>query len=383
MRAQLLTNACILVETPDLRILTDPWFTPGVYEGSWFHSHPVEPFDEPVDAIWISHLHPDHYDPVFLKQYLARFPETRLLCAEHDPPYMQKMMARDGFQVETFEHLEVGATRLITRTSRYHAIDNIDSILTVESQGKKLVCWSDTPHDTHLIEDSRGADIAFLPFTGAGPFPQCYELPTWLMLDAASSKATQYTKLWEDLLENLEPRIAVPFAGEYLLGGFLSPLNHLRGMPDATEMPDATVLVEGTWIAPDGPEMQRFSPRRVDERIASLAGHRMDYELEEPPENLRPLLLQAIEQNPIFIHEPFWLGLHWGDSYTFSLQDDKPGTGEPRVDITVDPRHLKGILERRWHWNNAEIGSHLRFEQHPRELGVVPALSTYLSHLHI
>ena len=36
-----------------------------------------------------------------------------------------------------------------------------------------------------------------------------------------------------------------------------------------------------------------------------------------------------------------------------------------REEIHLDSRHLRGLLERRYHWNNAEIGSHFEFCREP------------------
>ena len=47
------------------KILCDPWIVPGVFEGSWFHYPPLKTKIKDlqnVDAIYVSHIHPDHYD---------------------------------------------------------------------------------------------------------------------------------------------------------------------------------------------------------------------------------------------------------------------------------------------------------------------------------
>ena len=53
-------SACIIIETEDCKILCDPWFTEGIYDGSWFHfpkvDDPVKLIRE-VDFIYISHTH--------------------------------------------------------------------------------------------------------------------------------------------------------------------------------------------------------------------------------------------------------------------------------------------------------------------------------------
>ncbi|HEY2399752.1 MAG TPA: hypothetical protein VGI23_05315, partial [Steroidobacteraceae bacterium] len=49
-------SACVLTCTPDVRILHDPWFTEGIYDGSWFHypqvMDPIRSIGE-VDLIYI------------------------------------------------------------------------------------------------------------------------------------------------------------------------------------------------------------------------------------------------------------------------------------------------------------------------------------------
>ena len=41
-------SSCIVTETPDIKILHDPWFTDGIYDGSWFQFPKVE---DPIKSI--------------------------------------------------------------------------------------------------------------------------------------------------------------------------------------------------------------------------------------------------------------------------------------------------------------------------------------------
>src|SRR3990167_8972126 len=77
IRVRYVYSACFIIETQDVSVLCDPWFTEGAYDGSWYH-WPVMPWADTLDRlpwcnlVYISHLHPDHWDPTFLKAYQAK-----------------------------------------------------------------------------------------------------------------------------------------------------------------------------------------------------------------------------------------------------------------------------------------------------------------------
>jgi len=73
MRIQWYTNACVrIIAKNGTNILCDPWVNEGAFLGSWFHWPPTpKSFEEELlsqkcDGVYISHLHPDHYDPKFI-----------------------------------------------------------------------------------------------------------------------------------------------------------------------------------------------------------------------------------------------------------------------------------------------------------------------------
>ncbi len=57
MRVRYIYSASVVVETPDVRTLSDPWFTPGAYDGSWYQYPAALPDSVaaigPVDLIFI------------------------------------------------------------------------------------------------------------------------------------------------------------------------------------------------------------------------------------------------------------------------------------------------------------------------------------------
>src|SRR5206468_5563814 len=78
-------NACVVIDVPPSRILCDPWLTDGAFDGSWFHFPPLRttPADlQDITHIYLSHIHPDHFDPVTLRQ-LPKVPV--ILCGSAQP----------------------------------------------------------------------------------------------------------------------------------------------------------------------------------------------------------------------------------------------------------------------------------------------------------
>jgi L-ascorbate metabolism protein UlaG (beta-lactamase superfamily) len=92
-------SACIVTWTKDVRVLHDPWFTEGIYDGSWFHfpvvSDRIRSIGD-VDMVYISHVHPDHYDLAFLKKYFEIYGNKEIIIADHQPTIWQAKCAQKG-----------------------------------------------------------------------------------------------------------------------------------------------------------------------------------------------------------------------------------------------------------------------------------------------
>jgi L-ascorbate metabolism protein UlaG (beta-lactamase superfamily) len=69
MRIQYLCHACLLIDTGDVKIVTDPWFVGSAYCGQW-HLFP-KPVDTDIlqqaEVVLLSHGHEDHFHEPSLK----------------------------------------------------------------------------------------------------------------------------------------------------------------------------------------------------------------------------------------------------------------------------------------------------------------------------
>jgi UDP-MurNAc hydroxylase len=394
----------VVIESPDVRVLCDPWFTPGAYDGSWFQwpvvDDPIERIG-PVDLIYVSHIHPDHYDPDFLRRYLERFQSARVVVGRQSPPILERKLTADGFGFEVLERRRIGATDLCVLPNRARTV-NIDTALVVRREQQSVVNLNDNPFDPEqvsLVRDlTRGsAMFALLPYGGATAHPQTFIFATeGELLEAVRAKERHFLDIFRQYIDALDPQRVLPFAGQYWLGGPLRELNKNRGIPDAlTATAEASgravVLADGGEAYFDLDDMtasdlrtEPYDPNAVEAYLASMAFPGYTYERELQPDigrtwPLLPLLNAALPQarKRGLVQNTHWFCLHAvGERgvLTFDAASSEPAeisdpaildSLTPRLEIFIDPRYLFGLLSRMYHWNNALIGSHYRCKRVP------------------
>jgi UDP-MurNAc hydroxylase len=398
MKVRYIYSACVVVSTEDMSVCCDPWFTEGVYDGTWYHYPPLadDAVDVigPVDFIYISHIHPDHYDALFLRQYLKRHPDTRLIIGNTNPPHLLNKARVDGFSPEVTDSLTVGETHLhIIPNSAFEELENIDTALLITRGGQSVLNMNDNPWDPAQLTrikkllDGKRPSLLLAPYAGAGAYPQTYLFDDDARQQvAAECKKKQFLDMFTRYVNEFEPVKVMPFAGKYVVAGPHSRLNPLRGVADPLEaaalFPEkAVVLADGGQAVIDLETMEAsavrtksYDPAVVQCYLDNLDFPGYDYELEIQPLHGRalpifPLLRTAYERAIAnsCVHEPFWICIRPNDLphyYVLNIHTlqkiELRGSVEdiePRLEIFIDPRYLFGLLTRLYHWNNAEIGS--------------------------
>ena len=234
MKLRYIYSACVVVETSDVTILSDPWFTPGEY-GSWMHYPPLP--DDPVDVIgkvdliYVSHNHSDHYDPIFLRKYLKKYPQAQIIIAETEYKMLERRMIQDGFNPKVITNENFGQTKILITVNGGYDYE-VDTAILIAHDNFSVANMNDNRIDKNQIElikkhcPGGRPTVALLTYAGAGPYPQTYFFENDdERKKAEQSKHKQFLKVYSDFCDLLNPDYAMPFAGSYVLGGPLSKLS--------------------------------------------------------------------------------------------------------------------------------------------------------------
>jgi len=412
MRVTYYYSACVAVSTRDVSVLCDPWFTEGVYDGAWYHWPPID--GDPVefvgkhDFIYVSHLHPDHYDAQFLHSYLESYPEAQIIVAEGLPgKLLSSRMEKDGLECKSVQVMALGATILYLVAA---GPGEIDSALLVargdESVANMNDCIVGDQSTYKKVRELLGGSpsMALLSYTGAGSYPQSWVYPDHFLQIAASHKQLGFLGTYETKRYLLQAKVNMPFAGQYLLGGRLADRNWARGAADAVDVlafdPSAIVLQPRCWydittgeaagmqVGPDAGEI--VSALRT-ERLPSYVEHAelisknpMAYDFDDEPElelrEWRAAAKRASSREEIEMD--FWFAFPTDANGTATLLESErfclvnvksdanevvlvdsynavweTTSGHPLAVVTVPPQYLRGLIRGRYHWNNCEVGS--------------------------
>jgi len=221
MRVTLVGHASILVEAEGIRILSDPWWKGPCFGAQWWLYPP--PFLEvvrtrPVDYIYVSHGHHDHFHPPTLRT----FPKgTRVLVAKS--LRLGGALADLGLEpVELADderrELAPGLTCQIMQT------DGDDSLMVISHGGETGINVNDALHSSprpvqlqfaaRLREAHPKIDWVFCGYGVASHFPNCYVIPAKNREATAAGRQRHFNRAWANVVNDLSPRIALPFAAD-------------------------------------------------------------------------------------------------------------------------------------------------------------------------
>ena len=263
-------SACIKICTDQIRILCDPWFGDDAYDGTWTQFPYIDDVANYVgdfDAIYISHIHPDHYCFKSIDLLFRCYGKKQIFIADwgkNKSNFLEKKLISDGLGelIVKQNSKTIGDTQINIIPNITGSNSDIDSALIVSSiSSRKSVlnindCIYNESHFEEIIKIKNKLDIEFtlfcLGYTGAGPHPQTYYSPITqeeILIKKSLSKKEQFFDRYKISTSKITSKVRLPFAGKYLLQGQLSILNKYRGVADPLEVKgiddNAIVLDDG------------------------------------------------------------------------------------------------------------------------------------------
>jgi UDP-MurNAc hydroxylase len=291
MKVTYIGHACILIESGGKHLLMDPWMVDPTYHGAWWHYPALvhEPKDLPkIDYLYISHEHPDHFDPPTLAQINK---DAEILIADFRHKRFRDRIRACGFERITELSFAVpyplaGSDMEVRLVPPDRPWD--DSAILIKSNGTTVFNVNDCHlDDTTLarIGEEEKVDLAFLTFTGASQYPGCFDFPESVKIERWQASKRAHAEEFVNWARLLKTKRAVPAAGNFaLLAEEQLPLNtsHYVNTPkDAIDLLLAHAPeVEGLQMNPGDvwtPEggHQRLNPApdwsRREEEIAAMA----------------------------------------------------------------------------------------------------------------
>ncbi len=215
----------MLIETEDIKIVTDPWFVDAAYCDKWYvFPKPVRTdFVAETDAILISHGHEDHLNEATLKL----FPKDATVFY----PYSFFGGAKEYIESLGFETVEEAVAyrtyKISDKTSVTYLLNSHDSIMVVESGGEVLVNANDALHSypqkvidfyvEAINERWKNVDYLFCGFGGASYFPNTMHVAGKDDYEISLVREQLFAHNFCRVVAGLKPKIAVPFAADFAL----------------------------------------------------------------------------------------------------------------------------------------------------------------------
>jgi len=246
-----LGQAGIYIETRYGSILCDPWFNPA-YFASWFPF----PSNEKVDGaklgnptyLYVSHLHHDHYDPQFLREYVSK--DTTVLLPDYPIDLLERALRGLGFtkfiHTKNGQVMEVDGLRLMIMAMTAPIDGPLgDSGLMVDDGETRIFDQNDSrPMDIDLLSSHGPYDAHFVQFSGAIWYPMVYQYPEKMLQALGRKKRENEMARALRYIQEINATFVVPSAGPpCFLDDHLFEFNDFDRNP-ANTFPDQQCFIE-------------------------------------------------------------------------------------------------------------------------------------------
>ena len=397
------------------KILCDPWIVDGVFESAWYHYPPLKTKlsdIQNVDGIYVSHIHPDHYD----ERHFDFSKDIPLIILNKGPNFLKKNLINKGYsnfieikndQTVQFKEFKLTLYKPFTKHIFEESLigNLIDSALVLENDDVTAINFNDNQPDENacsfLKNKFKNIDLAMLNYNAAGPYPSCFDN---LSTEEKINENKRILKRNFDHLCNiipiLQPKSVLPFAGAYIIGGKNYFKNEYLGTTTWDECADylnrnlkfnskVFCLRENqTYDIKNQKQLDKYKKLDLNEMknyIQSIKDKKYDYENDNMPDVSKLIdevkmastkLLERVKKFNIQLKSNVFIKVGKENVQIVKGQDS-----DRHLYCDLDLRLLNRILNKKAHWNNAEIGTHINFKRVPNKMD--PDVHTCMSFFHL
>lgn len=283
----------------------------------------------------------------------------------------------------------------------------IDSAIVFESDNQSIFNANDnTPNNETCVELKSifgNFDLAMMNYNNAGPYPSCFSnLSDKQKYTEQKNNLSRNIDLLHSNLKILKPKYFLPFAGAYVLGGKNYYKNKYLGTTswdNCIQILKNKEKIENTlYIAlreqdvfdlDTGMSDKEYIP--IDENEMEnyiknvLAKIKYPYEKDSIPneeEIIQDLILassrmqERLKRIKLIPDMNIFIKVEDKSINILSVKNPKG-----QIECSLDLRLLRRILDKKSHWNNAEIGCHIELHRSPNYYS--PDIHTALQFLHL
>lgn len=236
MKITYITQACILIEIKDIKILSDPWLVGPCWAGNLWHYPPPKRTPESftdIDFLYLSHAHEDHFQMESINRLPSEIKNTQVIISDFDKPYFERAIRGVGFKnIKVMKHdesmtLVPGVTLDMIRNDN----GDDDSSIILKGDNSTVFCQTDnlmTINEAERLGKKYDIDILFTMNTQTGMFPAFFDFPVETMMELSKKKIESSARYSVNVARSLKAKTIVPYASDLCYLGELYFANDIH-----------------------------------------------------------------------------------------------------------------------------------------------------------
>jgi len=285
MKIKYITHACLLVETNNCKILTDPWLVGPSWGGTLWHfpTHNFTPKNLPEpDIIYFSHGHDDHFHEDTIKKFPRSWFKKLIIAPNFKEKWWKDSLKSKFENIKYLNHNEIFKfDKELSLQVFLNDRGDIDSSIKIQSANK--TCFLQTDNQMSVKEAERisqlgSIDVAFMMPYLTGIWPAFYKMKKNKMIKLGKKKKNQSLEYCCSLIKKLKPKYLIPYACDVSSLGknYYANFIHNSSKKDFTNFVKKKNLKTESLILNPG-DFIKFNNSKITKKISKYKFNSMEF----------------------------------------------------------------------------------------------------------